>query len=113
MKYIFNFAYVVLHFDYFLELIRHGASSATIEVHLSNDGRCAYKPKKYGSKIIVICKINKSGRLKYTLKNGPGTGDIVSRNRADLLDLVSGLSIQVDNPICVITQEKFRKYILE
>lgn len=94
-----------------LELIRTGESSATIEVHLSNDGFDSYERENFGDKIVIIRQINASGSSTYKLKNG--CGDIISTKRADLQKLIFYMNIQVDNPVCVLTQDAARSFLRE
>lgn len=94
-----------------LELIRTGESSATIEIHLSNDGFDSYESDRFGDKIIVVRQINSSGASTYKLKNIHG--DVVSTKRADLLKMVLYINIQVDNPVCVLTQDAARGFLRE
>lgn len=112
--FLFRFAYFTFRlFFYFsrLELIKTGEASATIEVHLSNDGYDCYEKEKFGNKIIVIRHVSASGSSTYKLKNE--RGDVVSTKRADLLKLVFYMNIQVDNPVCVLTQDAARGFLRE
>lgn len=99
------------NFVCFLELIRNGESSATIEVHLSNDGADAYEHSKYGNRIVVVRQITASGASSYKLKSA--MGNIISTSRADLLKLIMYMNIQVDNPVCVMTQDASRGFLRE
>lgn len=94
-----------------LELIKTGEPSATIEVHLSNNGFDSYEKEKFGDKIIIIRQISASGASSYKLKNT--CGDIISTKRADLQKLVFYMNIQVDNPVCVLTQDAARSFLRE
>lgn len=96
---------------HFIDLIKSGESSATIEVHISNDGSDAYEHEKYGNRIIVIRQIAASGSSTYKLKNAMGT--VVSTSRAELLKLILYMNIQVDNPVCVMTQDASRGFLRE
>lgn len=96
---------------HFTELIKSGESSATIEVHISNDGSDAYEYDKYGGRIVVVRQIAASGSSTYKLKNV--TGNVVSTSRADLLKLILYMNIQVDNPVCVMTQDASRGFLRE
>lgn len=96
---------------HFIELIKTGESSATIEVHLSNDGSDAYDYEKYGNRIVVIRQITASGSSTYKLKSA--SGSVISTSRADLLKLILYMNIQVDNPVCVMTQDASRGFLRE
>ncbi|XP_055325596.1 structural maintenance of chromosomes protein 6 [Sitodiplosis mosellana] len=91
------------------ELIKSGESSATIEVHISNDGSDAYEYEKYGSRIVVVRQIAASGSSTYKLKSA--SGSVISTSRADLLKLILYMNIQVDNPVCVMTQDASRGFL--
>lgn len=94
-----------------LELIKTGESSATIEVHISNDGSDAYEYEKYGNRIVVIRHLAASGASTYKLKST--TGAVISTTRSDLLKLILYMNIQVDNPVCVMTQDASRSFLRE
>lgn len=92
-------------------MIKTGEQSATIEVHLSNNGGDSYEYGKYGDRIIVVRQISQSGASAYKLKSG--SGHVVSTSRADLLKMILYMNIQVDNPICVMTQDASRSFLRE
>lgn len=93
-------------------MIKTGEASATIEVHISNDGSDAYEYDRYGNRIIVIRHLTSSGSSTYKLKNAT-TGAVISTSRADLLKLILYMNIQVDNPVCVMTQDASRSFLRE
>lgn len=101
--------FIILIFQ--LELIKTGEASATIEVHISNDGSDAYEYDKYGRRIIVVRHLTSSGASTYKLKST--TGAVISTSRADLLKLILYMNIQVDNPVCVMTQDASRSFLRE
>lgn len=92
-------------------MIKTGESSATIEVHISNDGSDSYEYGKYGNRIIVVRQIAASGSSTYKLKNA--SGNVISTSRAELLKLILYMNIQVDNPVCVMTQDASRGFLRE
>lgn len=92
-------------------MIKTGESSATIEVHISNDGSDAYEYGKYGNRIVVVRQIAASGSSTYKLKNG--SGNVISTSRAELLKMILYMNIQVDNPVCVMTQDASRGFLRE
>lgn len=94
-----------------LELIKTGETSATIEVHLSNDGSDAYEYDKYGNRIVVVRNLTAAGSSTYKLKSA--TGAVISTSRSDLLKLILYMNIQVDNPVCVMTQDASRSFLRE
>lgn len=80
-------------------------------MHISNNGSDAYEYEKYGDRIIVVRSVAASGASTYKLKNA--TGANVSTSRADLLKLILYMNIQVDNPVCVMTQDASRSFLRE
>ncbi|XP_058823192.1 structural maintenance of chromosomes protein 6-like [Topomyia yanbarensis] len=91
------------------QLIKHGETQATIEIHLENDSFDAFERDVYGNKIIVIRTINASGATNYKLKSE--SGSIITTSRSELLKLILYLNIQVDNPVCVLNQDLARSFL--
>ena len=52
------------------DLIRTGQPSATVEIHLSNEGDWAYKPEKYGPILSIVRTVSASGGGTYKVKIG-------------------------------------------
>lgn len=94
-----------------IEFIRTGESAATIEVHLTNDGGDSYERERYGDKIIVVRHITSSGTSTYKLQNA--NGRTLSTSRTELLKMALFMNIQVDNPVCVMTQDSTRSFLRE
>lgn len=93
------------------ELVRTGQPRAVIEIYISNNGFNAFEPRKFGGKITVIREISSAGSSTYKLKNE--NGDTVSSSRNDLQKMVVHFNIQVDNPVCVLTQDSARSFFRE
>lgn len=93
------------------ELIRRGENSASIEIHISNDGSDAYEHDRFGNKIIIVRHVTASGGSTYKLKSE--TGHVMSSSRCDLLKMILYMNIQVDNPVCVLTQDASRSFLRE
>uniref|UniRef100_A0A1Q3F4N5 Putative dna repair protein n=1 Tax=Culex tarsalis TaxID=7177 RepID=A0A1Q3F4N5_CULTA len=91
------------------QLIKHGESQATIEIHLENDSVEAYERDVYGDKIIVTRTISASGSSAYKLKSE--SGQVISSSRAELQKMILFLNIQVDNPVCVLNQDLARSFL--
>ncbi|XP_058455820.1 structural maintenance of chromosomes protein 6 [Malaya genurostris] len=91
------------------QLIKHGETQATIEIHLENDSFDAFERDVYGNKIIVVRTINASGATNYKLKSE--NGNIITTSRSELLKLILYLNIQVDNPVCVLNQDLARSFL--
>lgn len=80
-------------------------------MHISNDGSESYEYEKYGNRIVVVRQIAACGSSTYKLKSV--TGNVISTSRADLLKLILYMNIQVDNPVCVMTQDASRGFLRE
>lgn len=94
-----------------VEFIRTGEQSATIEIHLANDGGDSYERDRYGDRIIVIRHITDSGTSSYKIQDC--NGRTISKSRTDLLKMALFMNIQVDNPVCVMTQDATRSFLRE
>lgn len=95
----------------FSEFIRTGQQSATIEIRISNDGSDAYEKHLYGNRITVCRTITASGASSYKMKNP--SGNVISTSRAELVKMIMYMNIQVDNPVCVMTQDASRSFLRE
>jgi structural maintenance of chromosomes protein 6 len=82
----------------------------TLAVKLKNQGPSAYKSDQYGASIIVERHFSRSGTNNgFKLKNS--SGGIVSTKRADLDELLDAWSLQLDNPMNVLTQDQARQFL--
>jgi chromosome segregation ATPase len=90
------------------DLIRAGArlasvefinqySSARIIIKLRNKGAEAYRPKEYGSSIIVERTINSQGSGGYKLKDSTGKKTIAT-TFSELSLILEQFNIQINNP---------------
>lgn len=104
-----NFARVSYNQEIYLDLVKHGLSSCSIEIHLSNDGLDAYMPETYGEKIIVVRNITASGSSSYKLKNE--NGNVIASTRQELEKMMICMNIQVENPIVVLNQDCARSFL--
>ncbi|EME78132.1 uncharacterized protein MYCFIDRAFT_216987 [Pseudocercospora fijiensis CIRAD86] len=89
-------------------LIKEGTDKATVGVTIKNEGESAYKPELYGRSITVERHFthNSSG---FKLKSAAGT--TISTKKSDLDDMLDYFSLQMDNPINVLTQDKARAFL--
>ena len=74
-------------------------------VTLKNDGDDAYKPEIYGKKIHITRRFTVQGASSYKILSDAKV--VVSNRKADLDDICDHMSIQVDNPLNVLTQGSF------
>lgn len=93
------------------ELVRIGQPRASIEIVISNTGDDAFQPDAYGDQITVCRQISSGGVSTYKMLAANGT--VVSKNFSTLREIVHTMNIQVDNPVCVLTQDASRGFLRE
>jgi structural maintenance of chromosomes protein 6 len=96
---------------FFIDLIKNGENSCSVEIHISNDGIDAYDQATFGKKIIVVRTLNASGGSTYKLKDE--LGHVVSTSKNDLMKMTLCLNIQAENPVCVLNQDSARSFLKE
>ncbi|ERL92342.1 hypothetical protein D910_09659 [Dendroctonus ponderosae] len=89
--------------------VKAGQSSGSVEIELCNEGPMAYKPRIYGKTITVVRNISASGAGSYRVKSE--TNSVISTQAKELLNITSTLNIQVDNPVCLLTQDTSRNFL--
>lgn len=104
-------------------LIKTGTDKATVGVTIKNEGENAYKPDLYGRSITVERHFARAGGSGFKLKAAPKVQrdpdnpnkkphqDTISTKKADLDDMLDYFSLQMDNPISVLTQDKARAFL--
>lgn len=90
-------------------LIKEGKDHSVVTVHIKNQGPLAYKPSQYGESIIVERHFNRTGTSGFKLKDQ--AGKIVSTKKAELEDILDAFSMQIDNPMNVLTQDMARQFL--
>ncbi|KAI9263239.1 hypothetical protein BDA99DRAFT_438256, partial [Phascolomyces articulosus] len=90
-------------------LIREGSNAALITVHIINKGPDAFRHDIYGDTIIIDRKILKDGTGSYKIKNKSGM--VISNKREELIAICDHLSIQVDNPLIILSQDNAREFL--
>lgn len=90
-------------------LIKEGKEHATVTVRIKNQGPLAYKPSQYGDSIIVERHFSKSGTSGFKLKDR--NGRVVSTKKGELEDILDAFSMQIDNPMNVLTQDMARQFL--
>ncbi|KAJ1962491.1 Structural maintenance of chromosomes protein 6 [Dipsacomyces acuminosporus] len=91
--------------------IREGQSKAIIRVQLRNRGDDAYFPELFGSSIIIERQLSTgTPPSQFRIKNGE-TGAVVSRKKEDLVAITDHMSIQIDNPINILSQDAAREFL--
>ena len=71
-------------------------------VTLKNDGDDAYKSDIFGNRIIITRRFTAQGASSYKILSSQKA--LVSNKKADLDDICDHMSIQVENPLNVLTQ---------
>ncbi|OAL46051.1 dna repair protein-like protein rad18 [Pyrenochaeta sp. DS3sAY3a] len=90
-------------------LIKEGKEHSIVTVKIKNQGALAYKPTQYGDSIIVERHFSKSGASGFKLKDK--NGKIVSTKKSELEDILDAFSMQIDNPMNVLTQDMARQFL--
>jgi chromosome segregation ATPase len=90
-------------------LIKEGKDHSSVQVRIKNQGALAYKPSQYGDSITVERHFNRSGTSGFKLKDE--NGRIVSTKKAELEDILDAFSMQIDNPMNVLTQDMARQFL--
>ena len=92
--------------------IKNGKSSAKISVKLCNystSKKKTFKYAEYGRSIIVERIIKSDGTSNYIMKSV--TGKIISRKKEELNEIIQLFSIQIENPVCILSQEVSRNFL--
>lgn len=90
-------------------LIMDGKSMARVRIIFKNEGRDAFKPQIFGSKIIVERKLQRQGTNSYFIRSD--NHRTVSTKKADLDEILHHFNITVDNPLAFLTQDKAREFL--
>jgi chromosome segregation ATPase len=90
-------------------LIKEGKDHSSVQVRIKNQGALAYKPSQYGDSITVERHFSRSGTSGFKLKDQ--NGRIVSTRKAELEDILDAFSMQIDNPMNVLTQDMARQFL--
>uniref|UniRef100_A0AC34GXS6 RecF/RecN/SMC N-terminal domain-containing protein n=1 Tax=Panagrolaimus sp. ES5 TaxID=591445 RepID=A0AC34GXS6_9BILA len=92
--------------------IKEGEASAKIRVHLSNTG--ANRNTQY-DKEIIIERIIRQTSSTYSLKSMDENGKIrvVSTAKKDLDNILKRFSIELENPLCWLSQDRAREFLQE
>ncbi|KAL6707342.1 Structural maintenance of chromosomes protein 6 [Coniothyrium glycines] len=90
-------------------LIKEGKDHSVVTVRIKNQGPLAYKPAYYGDSILVERHFSRSGTSGFKLKDR--NGKTVSTKKAELEDILDAFSMQIDNPMNVLTQDMARQFL--
>ncbi|KAJ5110745.1 hypothetical protein N7532_001280 [Penicillium argentinense] len=89
--------------------IKEGRDQATIIVRIKNQGDGAYMSDDYGKSIIVERIFSKSGSSGFKIKSE--NGRIISTKKAELDAICDYFSLQIDNPMNVLSQDMARQFL--
>ncbi|XP_066259004.1 structural maintenance of chromosomes protein 6 [Euwallacea similis] len=89
--------------------IKVGQQSSNIEIQLCNEGSMAYHPKTYGKTITISRNITASGGGSFRVK--AESGAVISTLAKEVVNITTTLNIQVDNPVCLLTQDTARNFL--
>lgn len=90
-------------------LIKEGKDHCTVSVRIKNTGALAYKHDQYGDSIYVERHFNRSGTSGFKLKDQ--NRKLVSNKKGELEDILDAFSMQIDNPMNVLTQDMARQFL--
>ena len=89
--------------------IKEGKENGTIIVRIKNQGDGAYMSDDYGKSIIVERHFNIAGNSHFKIKSE--NGRIVSTKKAELDAITDYFSLQIDNPMNVLSQDMARQFL--
>ncbi|KAJ3076742.1 Structural maintenance of chromosomes protein 6 [Podochytrium sp. JEL0797] len=90
-------------------LVMEGKNAGSVSVSIHNKGPDAFKPEIYGQTIIVERTIANNGTGSYKIKDADG--NIQARRKEDLTALLDHMSIAIDNPLSILTQDTSRQFL--
>ncbi|MCJ1246552.1 Structural maintenance of chromosomes protein 6 [Trapelia coarctata] len=89
--------------------IKEGQEQCTLTIQLKNGGDTGYQQEVYGDSIFIERHFNKAGTSGFKLKSS--TGKTISTRKADLEEITDYYSLQMDNPMTVLTQDMARQFL--
>lgn len=87
--------------------IKEGQESSTITVRIKN--RDGYQHDTFGDSISVERTFNRAGTSGFKMKNAGGK--VISTMKATLDEVLDHYALQLDNPICVLSQDMARQFL--
>lgn len=84
-------------------------SAASLIVKLKNTGQSGFQQETYGDSIIIERHFNKAGTSGFKLKSASGRN--ISTKKADLEEISDYFTLQIDNPMNVLTQDMARQFL--
>ncbi|UPX19353.1 RNA helicase [Ascochyta rabiei] len=90
-------------------LIKEGEDHSSVRVRIKNQGPLAFKPHLYGKSISVERHFTVTGASGFKLRDE--NDKIVTTKKAELEDIMDAFSMQIDNPMNVLTQDMARQFL--
>lgn len=90
-------------------LIKEGESHSSVRVRIKNQGPLAFKPHEYGKSISVERHFSTNGTSGFKLRDE--NDRIVTTRKSELEDILDAFSMQIDNPMNVLTQDMARQFL--
>ncbi|KAF4556303.1 AAA domain-containing protein 7 [Elsinoe fawcettii] len=89
--------------------IKEGTDSAMVSVKIKNQGEAAFQHDLYGNTVVVERHFSRTGSSGFKLKNEDGR--IITTKKSDLEDMLDYFSLQLDNPMNVLSQDLARQFL--
>lgn len=89
--------------------IKEGQHEAVVIVKIKNQGEDAYNPLLYGDTIIVERRFNRNGNNSFKIKSA--NEKVISTLKKEITNIVEYFSLQVDNPLNVLSQDNARQFL--
>ncbi|XP_069820641.1 structural maintenance of chromosomes protein 6-like [Dendropsophus ebraccatus] len=89
--------------------VKDGQTSADIIIRLRNSGEGAYRPEVYGDSIVLQHRLTMDGGRRINIKSS--SGSLISSKKEELISILDHFNIQVDNPLCVLTQDMSKQLL--
>ncbi len=94
-------------------LIREGASEACAIVCLRNEGPTAFEPETYGARIYIQRYLRRGGGTgSSSYKINKAGQNTVRMKRDTVSEICEHFSLQVENPLAVLTQETAKRFLI-
>ncbi|KAJ3316905.1 Structural maintenance of chromosomes protein 6 [Blyttiomyces sp. JEL0837] len=90
-------------------LLKEGTTVGAVTVRIRNQGPDAFRPEVYGSRISIERRIVKEGTGSYKIKSAKG--EVISTKKEELLAMCDHMSICIDNPMAILTQDTSRMFL--
>lgn len=77
---------------------------------MRNVGEDAFMPDQFGDEVVIERTLDKSGASGFKFRNGKG-GAIVSDKRDVLTKMCAQWQINIDSPLCMLTQDNAKTFL--